>query len=244
MTRPLDGITVEPSGTRDCRAVLHPATGRPGRARHQGRAPRRGGLCPRLRPARARRGFALRLGQPLQGEPGRHLKQPGAVAVLKERIPLSADALVHPGPGRRRPHGPGLRGAEGQPPAAHRLRHLRLRRRRPLPRQKSLRLADPERGGVFIGHGHASTSPARRATRWPTLRRACTPTAASWRRCCSAQTGQGSHIDVSMLESLGEWMGYPMYYAFEGARAAAAHGGHRTPLSTPMARLPWAMAAR
>ncbi|MBU6502387.1 MAG: CoA transferase, partial [Burkholderiales bacterium] len=41
------------------------------------------------------------------------------------------------------------------------------------------------------------------------------------------KTGQGSHIDVSMLESLGEWMGYPMYYAFEGAppppRSAAAH---------------------
>ena len=41
------------------------------------------------------------------------------------------------------------------------------------------------------------------------------------------KTGKGSHIDVSMLESLGEWMGYPMYYAFEGAppppRSAAAH---------------------
>jgi itaconate CoA-transferase len=41
------------------------------------------------------------------------------------------------------------------------------------------------------------------------------------------KTGEGSHIDVSMLESLGEWMGYPMYYAFEGAepppRSAAAH---------------------
>lgn len=41
------------------------------------------------------------------------------------------------------------------------------------------------------------------------------------------RTGQGGHIDVSMLESLGEWMGYPMYYAFDGAppppRAGAAH---------------------
>lgn len=41
------------------------------------------------------------------------------------------------------------------------------------------------------------------------------------------KTGQGSHIDVSMLESLGEWMGYPLYYAFEGAppppRTAASH---------------------
>src|SRR5450830_1619109 len=41
------------------------------------------------------------------------------------------------------------------------------------------------------------------------------------------RTGQGGHIDVSMLEALGEWMGYPMYYAYQGAtpppRSAAAH---------------------
>lgn len=39
--------------------------------------------------------------------------------------------------------------------------------------------------------------------------------------------GQGSHIDVSMLESLTEWMSYPLYYAYDGAapppRTAAAH---------------------
>ena len=42
-----------------------------------------------------------------------------------------------------------------------------------------------------------------------------------------AKTGEGSHIDVSMLEALTEWMGYPLYYAFEGApppaRAGASH---------------------
>ena len=41
------------------------------------------------------------------------------------------------------------------------------------------------------------------------------------------KTSEGSHIDVSMLEALGEWMGYPMYYAFEGAtpppRTGASH---------------------
>jgi crotonobetainyl-CoA:carnitine CoA-transferase CaiB-like acyl-CoA transferase len=41
------------------------------------------------------------------------------------------------------------------------------------------------------------------------------------------KTGRGSHIDVSMLEALGEWMGFPMYYAYEGAppppRNGAAH---------------------
>ncbi|MDO7904657.1 CaiB/BaiF CoA transferase family protein [Pseudomonas sp. K1(2024)] len=41
------------------------------------------------------------------------------------------------------------------------------------------------------------------------------------------RTGVGSRIDVSMLESLVEWMGYPMYYAYDGAppppRAGASH---------------------
>jgi itaconate CoA-transferase len=41
------------------------------------------------------------------------------------------------------------------------------------------------------------------------------------------QTGEGQRIDVSMLESLTEWMGYPLYYAFDGAppppRTGASH---------------------
>ena len=41
------------------------------------------------------------------------------------------------------------------------------------------------------------------------------------------RTGEGCHVDVSMLEAMGEWMGYPMYYAFDGAppppRTGAAH---------------------
>jgi itaconate CoA-transferase len=41
------------------------------------------------------------------------------------------------------------------------------------------------------------------------------------------QTGAGCSIDVSMLESLGEWMSYPMYYAYQGAsppsRSGASH---------------------
>ena len=41
------------------------------------------------------------------------------------------------------------------------------------------------------------------------------------------QTGRGRHIDVSMLESLVEWMNYPLYYAFDGAapppRTGASH---------------------
>lgn len=32
-----------------------------------------------------------------------------------------------------------------------------------------------------------------------------------------ANTGKGSHISVSLLEAMVEWMGYPLYYAYEGA---------------------------
>ena len=41
------------------------------------------------------------------------------------------------------------------------------------------------------------------------------------------KTGRGQHIDISMLESLVEWMSFPLYYAFDGAeppsRAGASH---------------------
>ncbi|MDD5028323.1 MAG: CaiB/BaiF CoA-transferase family protein [Rhodoferax sp.] len=41
------------------------------------------------------------------------------------------------------------------------------------------------------------------------------------------QTGQGQHIDISMLEALTEWMGYPLYYSLDGApppkRTGASH---------------------
>jgi itaconate CoA-transferase len=40
-------------------------------------------------------------------------------------------------------------------------------------------------------------------------------------------TGLGRHLDISMLESMAEWMSFPMYYAMDGAspppRAGAAH---------------------
>ncbi len=41
------------------------------------------------------------------------------------------------------------------------------------------------------------------------------------------KTGEGAHIDISMLESLAEWMGFPMYYATDNAppppRTGASH---------------------
>ncbi len=38
------------------------------------------------------------------------------------------------------------------------------------------------------------------------------------------KTGKGSVIDVSMLESLGEWMSFPLYYAYDGADAPPRNG--------------------
>jgi crotonobetainyl-CoA:carnitine CoA-transferase CaiB-like acyl-CoA transferase len=42
-----------------------------------------------------------------------------------------------------------------------------------------------------------------------------------------AKTGRGQHLEISMLESLVEWMGFPLYYAMDGApppaRAGASH---------------------
>lgn len=41
------------------------------------------------------------------------------------------------------------------------------------------------------------------------------------------RTGRGCRIDISMLESMAEWMGFPLYYGFDGAppppRAGAMH---------------------
>jgi itaconate CoA-transferase len=41
------------------------------------------------------------------------------------------------------------------------------------------------------------------------------------------RTGLGRHLDISMLEAMAEWMGFPLYYAMDGAspppRAGAAH---------------------
>ncbi len=38
------------------------------------------------------------------------------------------------------------------------------------------------------------------------------------------RTGEGSHIDVSLLESLAEWMGNPIYYAYDGQPQAPRSG--------------------
>lgn len=38
------------------------------------------------------------------------------------------------------------------------------------------------------------------------------------------KTGKGSVIDISMLESLSEWMSFPLYYAYQGAKPPSRNG--------------------
>ena len=42
------------------------------------------------------------------------------------------------------------------------------------------------------------------------------------------QTGQGTDVEVSMLEALGEWMGFPMYHALSGTAPPPFGAGHAT----------------
>jgi itaconate CoA-transferase len=43
------------------------------------------------------------------------------------------------------------------------------------------------------------------------------------------RTGKGDHVEVSMLEAMAEWMGFPMYFAFDGAPPPRRSGaGHAT----------------
>ncbi|KAI5928708.1 CoA-transferase family III [Camillea tinctor] len=38
------------------------------------------------------------------------------------------------------------------------------------------------------------------------------------------KTGRGSRLDISMLEAMTEWMGFPLYYAYEGQQAPKPSG--------------------
>ncbi len=43
------------------------------------------------------------------------------------------------------------------------------------------------------------------------------------------KTGKGDHVEISMLEAMSEWMGYPLFYTLEGADAPPRAGaGHAT----------------
>src|SRR4029077_7929398 len=43
-----------------------------------------------------------------------------------------------------------------------------------------------------------------------------------------SRTGQGTALDVSLFEALGEWMGYPMYYTSGGTPPPRTGASHAT----------------
>jgi itaconate CoA-transferase len=45
------------------------------------------------------------------------------------------------------------------------------------------------------------------------------------------RTGEGTAIEVSMLEALGEWMGFPLYYAAYGSKALERTGAHHAAIA-------------
>ncbi|MCS7235514.1 MAG: CaiB/BaiF CoA-transferase family protein [Armatimonadota bacterium] len=45
------------------------------------------------------------------------------------------------------------------------------------------------------------------------------------------RTGQGALLEVSLLDSLAEWMGYPLYYAAYGGRAPERTGAHHATIA-------------
>lgn len=44
-------------------------------------------------------------------------------------------------------------------------------------------------------------------------------------------TGTGTHVDVAMLDALGEWMGYPYYYANHGGAPPKRSGAHHASIA-------------
>src|SRR5665647_3071091 len=45
------------------------------------------------------------------------------------------------------------------------------------------------------------------------------------------RTGEGAAVEISMLESLGEWMGFPMYYAWYGGKAPSRSGASHSSIA-------------
>jgi crotonobetainyl-CoA:carnitine CoA-transferase CaiB-like acyl-CoA transferase len=98
---------------------------------------------------------------------------------------------------------------------------------RAVPRQEGLRPADPERVGLRVDHRHA-----RRPSKAGLSIADIAAGMYAYSNILAALLqrgidGRGRRIDISMLEAMAEWMGYPLYYAFDGAppppRAGASH---------------------
>ena len=74
---------------------------------------------------------------------------------------------------------------------------------------------------------------------------ACLCRRSSPRSTRARRTGEGAHIDVTMFETLAEWMGHPLYYTHYSRQGAAAQRpgprDHRALRPFPHARMAMCM---
>ena len=140
-------------------------------------------------------------------------------------------ARAEPRAGRGGAHGPVVRRAARRIPAPRRLRHLRLRRRPGAPGpyrdKKAYDLLIQSESG-FLSITGTPDEPAKAGCSIADIAAGMYAYSGILAALIErARTGQGKRVDVSMLESMVEWMGYPLYYAFDGAapppRTGAAH---------------------
>ena len=216
-------------GTGDRRPVRHPAPRRPRCPRDQGGAAGQWPLRARLR-AVASRGFSLafRVGEPQQGVRPRWTRRTPAGWELLHRLVAGADVFVHN-------VAPGAADRLGLGAAALRAEHPGLivcdisgyGDGGPYTTMKAYDLmVQSEAGLVSVTGGPGRARQGRhlgvghRGGHVRLLRRAGRAAGARPHRA-----GR-SVVDVSMLESTVEWMGFPLYYSFDGAPTPAA-GGRR-----------------
>ena len=160
------------------------------------------------------------------------LKQPAAAEVLQRLIRDKADVLVQNlAPGAAARLGLSYEALSAADPRADRLRHLRLRRRcappGPYRDKKAYDLLIQSEAGLLSVTG-TPDAPAKVGASIADIAAGMYAYSGILAALLQRQRdGRGRRVEVSMLESLGEWMGFPMYYAFDGAepppRSGASH---------------------
>ncbi len=153
---PLNGITVVVGRAGGRGAVRDAAARRPRRAGDQDRAARRRRLRARLRHDGQRPLELFRLAEPIEGIADARSEAAGGRR--RARSPARARRRLRPEPraGRGRSAGHVGGGAARTASAADRLQRVRLRRRRPLFAEESVRPAGAERGRAGFDHRHRS----------------------------------------------------------------------------------------
>ena len=226
---PLAGVTVIAMEQAVAVPFATQATGRPGREGHQDRAAGRRGFRAWVRHDRERAGEPFRLAEPLEGiadARSETARGPGRAGA-----PARARRCVRAEPRARRRRSP--RAAHGRPArqasAAHRLQPQRLRIDRSVRDEEGLRPAGAERGRPGVDYRHARHAVEGRLVDRRYRGRHVRLLRHSDGACFSGiAPAQGTALEVSLFEALGEWMGYAMYYTMGGTAPARTGASHAT----------------